>query len=142
MLTATGVDATAPDWAASCEATFARRLAEPDRFASYVVQVGDEVVSGGVGWLEEHLPVPGRLDGRRGVVASMSTAPGHLRQGYARQVFGSLMGWFAQAGVQRVDLRATEAGRALYEQYGFRVLGGATMTWTDGDPPPGLGTAG
>ena len=39
---------------------------------------------------------------------------------------------FAQAGVQRVDLRVTVAGRALFGQYGFRVPGGATMAWTGG----------
>jgi len=49
------------------------------------------------------------------------------------------MGWFAELGVPRVDLRATEGGPALDESFGFRVLGGATMAWTDGGPAPGLG---
>jgi hypothetical protein len=31
--------------------------------------------------------------------------------------------------VARVDLRATDDGRVLYEQFGFTVLGGATMAW-------------
>jgi hypothetical protein len=52
------------------------------------------------------------------------------------------MGWFAELGVPRVDLRATEDGRALYESVGFRELGGATMAWTAaGTPGPGLGLA-
>ncbi|MCW2615771.1 MAG: hydrolase [Frankiales bacterium] len=139
MLRAMGADASAPDWAGPCEADLVRRLAQPDRFAGFLVEVDGRAVSGGVGWLEEHLPSPGRPDGRRGHIASMSTDPGYLRRGYARQVFGALMGWFGELGVPRVDLRSTEAGRPLYESFGFRVLGPHSMGWTDAGPPPGLG---
>lgn len=139
MLMAMGADAAAPDWAGPCEADLTRRLAEPDRFAAYVVEVGGLAVSGGVGWLEEHLPAPGRPDGRRGHIASMSTDPGHRRAGHGRAVFGALMAWFAELGVPRVDLRATQEGLGLYTSFGFRVLGGATMAWTAGGSPPGLG---
>lgn len=140
MFRAMGADADAPDWAGPCEADLVRRLAQPDRFAAYVVEVDGRVVSGGVGWVEEHLPSPGRPDGRRGHVASMCTEPGHLRQGHARRVFGALMGWFDELGVGRVDLRATPDGRPLYEAFGFRVLAGATMCWSSPDGPgPGLG---
>lgn len=34
------------------------------------------------GWLEEHLPQPGTLDGRRGHLASMSSEPEHQRCGH------------------------------------------------------------
>ena len=139
MLAAMGADVASPDWAAACEQAFVRRLQEPDRFAAWVVDVDGEPVSCGVGWVEEHLPSPGRPDGRRGHVASMSTDPRHRRNGYARLVLGALMGWFAALGVPRVDLRATQDGLPLYEELGFRVIGGATMAWTSGGPPPGLG---
>ena len=141
MLAAMGSDPTAvPGWALACEDAFARRLAEPDRFAAWVVDVDGRPVSSGVGWLEEHLPSPGALDGRRGHVASMSTEPAHQRQGYGRDVFTALMGWFAELDVPRVDLRATEQGRPLYESFGFRELGGATMAWTASERDvPGLG---
>ena len=139
MLGAMGADVTDPGWAPACEAALARRLAEPASFAGWLVEVGGTAVSGGVGWVEEHLPSPGRVDGRRGHIASMSTDPQHRRQGHGGEVFRALMGWFAELGVPRVDLRATEDGRRLYEAFGFRVLGGATMAWTDGGPAPGLG---
>ena len=142
MLSAMGRDVSVPGWADACEAAFARRLAEPDRFAAWVVSVDGRPVSSGVGWLEEHLPAPGTPDGRRGHVASMSTEPAHQRAGHARAVLTALMGWFASLEVPRVDLRATEPGRPLYEDLGFRVLGGATMAWTAaGTPGPGLGFA-
>lgn len=140
MLSAMGRDVGVPGWVDACEAAFIRRLAEPDRFAAWVVEVDGRAVSSGVGWLEEHLPAPGTVDGRRGHIASMSTEPAHQRRGYGRQVFSALMDWFASLEVPRVDLRATPDGRALYEAFGFRELGGATMAWTAaGTPAPGMG---
>ena len=139
MLAAMGADPSEPEWADACETAFRRRLVERDLFAGWVVEVDGAVVSGGVGWVEEHLPAPGRPDARRGHVASMSTDAQHRRKGYGRLVFGALMGWFGELGVPRVDLRATQDGLPLYEEFGFRVLGGATMAWTDGGPAPGLG---
>jgi ribosomal protein S18 acetylase RimI-like enzyme len=142
MVAAMGGDPAAPGWAQACEAAFVRRLDQPDRFAAWVVEVDGAPVCSGVGWLEEHLPSPSCFDGRRGHVASMSTDPAHRRQGHARRVLVALMEWFASMDVPRVDLRATEDGRPLYEDLGFRELGGATMAWTASPAAaPGLGFA-
>jgi GNAT superfamily N-acetyltransferase len=125
-------------WRAACEAAFARRLTEAG-FVTFVVDVDGRAVCSGAGWVQEHLPSPGQLDGRRGHIASMSTDPEYRLQGHARAVFTALMGWFADQGISRVDLRATEDGRPLYESFGFRVLGGATMAWNAEGTNPGLG---
>ncbi len=130
-------DTLSSDWFAACVLAFERRLSSPD-FVAYLVEAEGVVVSGGAGWLEEHLPSPYAIDARRGHIASMSTAAGHLRRGYARLVFQALMDWFAEQGVPRVDLRATDDGRPLYESFGFRVLGGATMAWNAPGSRPGM----
>lgn len=122
-------DVPTPEWEAACVATLRRRLAADD-FVGFVVEEDGTAVAGGVGWLEEHLPSPYQLDGRRGHIASMSTHPDHRRKGYGRDVFRALMAWFAERDVPRVDLRATPYGQPLYEAEGFKVLGGATMAWT------------
>ena len=127
-------------WRARCEQDLRRRLAT-DTFVAFVVESAGEVVSGGCGWLEEHLPSPYALDARRGHIASMSTDPAHRRAGHGRAVFEALMGWFAQRDIPRVDLRATPDGRPLYEAFGFRVLGGATMAWNAPGSRPGMGDA-
>jgi GNAT superfamily N-acetyltransferase len=127
-----------PDtWRRSCEDAFRRRLADDD-FVAYGVEAEGRLVSCGAGWLEEHLPSPTQLDGRRGHIASMSTEPEWTRRGYARQVFEALLAWFEATGVPRIDLRATDDGRPLYEEFGFRVLGGATMAWTAPGVVPGM----
>lgn len=130
--------ASLPDeWRLACEVSFRRRLGEPD-FVAFGVEEAGRLVSCGVGWLEEHLPSPGQFDGRRGHIASMSTEDEWKRRGYARLVFTGLMDWFGTQGIPRVDLRATEDGRGLYESFGFRVLGGATMAWTAPGVRPGM----
>jgi GNAT superfamily N-acetyltransferase len=115
-------------WYDECVAAFRRRTAT-EEFRAYVVEVDGAVVSSGSGWFEEHLPSPYLLSGMRGHIASMSTDPEHRRQGYGRDVFAALMEWFTSIGIARVDLRATEDGRPLYESFGFTLLGGATMAW-------------
>lgn len=125
------------EWRLACEDAFRRRLAALD-FVAFGVEEDGRLVSCGAGWLEEHLPSPGQYDGRRGHIASMSTMVEWQRRGYGRLVFGALMDWFAAHGVPRVDLRATEDGRPLYESFGFRVLGGATMAWTAPGVAPGM----
>jgi GNAT superfamily N-acetyltransferase len=137
MNEAMGTPAGDPAWRTACEQALVRRLAEQD-FVAFVVEADDRVVSCGVGWLEEHLPSPRQLDGRRGHIASMSTEAAYQRRGYGRLVFGALMGWFAAYDIPRVDLRATPDGRPLYEAFGFRELGGASMAWTAPGVGPGM----
>ena len=121
-------DELSEEWAQACTAAFRRRLVRDD-FAAFVVEDSGTVVCSGVGWLEEHLPSPYLVDARRGHIASMSTDPDHRRKGYARDVFQALMDWFAELGIPRVDLRATEDGYPLYVAFGFEELGGRTMSW-------------
>lgn len=136
MFTAMG-HALTDAWHERCVADFARRLGAED-FVAFVVEADGEVVSGGAGWLEEHLPSPTQLDGRRGHIASMSTHPAHRRQGHARVVFAALMDYFTSQGIGRLDLRATPDGEPLYASFGFRVLGGATMAWNAPGTSPGV----
>lgn len=124
-------------WRAACIAAFRRRLGTDD-FVAYLVTADGVIVSGGVGWLEEHLPSTNALNPLRGQIASMSTDPAHLRRGYARLVFEALMTWFTDRDVPRINLRATAQGRPLYEAFGFTVLGGATMAWVAEDSRPSL----
>ena len=138
MHAAMGADTSDPAWAVACERAFVRRLAERDAFVAFVVEVDGQIVSCGVGWVEEHLPSPRQHDGRRGHIGSMSTEPAHRRAGHARRVFRALMAWFAAYDVPRVDLRATPDGRPLYEAFGFRELGGVTMAWTVPGVAPGM----
>ncbi|MCU1602906.1 MAG: hydrolase [Frankiales bacterium] len=121
-------DALSDEWERLCTAAFERRL-QTEGFRAYLVDDGGRAVCSGAGWLDEHLPSPYLLSGTRGHIASISTDPDFRRRGYARDVLSALMDWFHELGIVRVDLRATEDGRPLYESFGFQLLGGATMAW-------------
>jgi hypothetical protein len=82
MHTAMGSDPAAEGWAAGLRGAFARRLAQPDRFAAFVVEVdGTPCPAARAGW-RSTCRSPGTLDGRRGHLASMSTEPAHQRRGH------------------------------------------------------------
>jgi GNAT superfamily N-acetyltransferase len=130
-------DTLTDEWRATCEAELRRRI-PTESFAAFLVEEDEVAVACGVGWVEEHLPSPYALDGRRGHISSMSTDPAYRKRGYGRMVMKALMDWFASMDIPRVDLRATPYGQPLYESEGFQVLGGATMAWTRPGVRPGM----
>ncbi|MCW2607840.1 MAG: hypothetical protein JWO60_2533 [Frankiales bacterium] len=139
MHEAMGSDPSDPAYRAAAEGAFVERLADDDAFVAFVVEEDGAVVACGVGHVEQHLPSPHQLDGRRGHVSSMSTEPSARRRGHARTVLEALMGWMREEqGLSRVDLRATPDGQPLYQALGFAVLGGATMSWTAPGVRPGM----
>jgi ribosomal protein S18 acetylase RimI-like enzyme len=81
----------------------------------------DAAVVGGLGlWLMDwppHMIGPGA---RRGNILNVYTEPGYRRQGIARRLMDTGLGWCAANGIRAVILHASADGRALYEKLGFR----------------------
>ena len=115
------------EWAA-LSTDYLRRALATDQLAAYVVDGPDGLVACGVGWIEQHLPGPNNLTGRRGHIANMSTEPAHRRQGHARRVFEALLAWFEERDVTRIDLHATDEGEPLYRSFGFTEPRGLALT--------------
>jgi GNAT superfamily N-acetyltransferase len=59
--------------------------------------------------------------GSMGFICNMVVRPGLKRQGLARGVFAALLEWLKQREIANVQLEATEEGKPLYEQFGFRT---------------------
>jgi len=55
-----------------------------------------------------------------GFICNMVVEPTLKRGGRGRAVFESLLSWLRERGIESVQLEATEEGKPLYEQYGFR----------------------
>lgn len=56
-----------------------------------------------------------------GFICNMVVRPDWKRRGLGRHVFEQLLEWLESCGHTQVQLEATEEGRPLYEQYGFRT---------------------
>jgi ribosomal protein S18 acetylase RimI-like enzyme len=104
-----------------------------DLFA-VVVDAEDHAAACGVGMVARRLPGPGNPSGRVGYIQSMVTDERDRRQGHARRVLVALMDEFAERGVVRVDLHATEAGAALYTQHGFAPGPQPELRWKAPEP--------
>lgn len=115
---------TPGSWEREAEVTVHRQLTGPRaRLAGFVV-AGDgtgapHLAACALGTTEERLPSPSHPAGRFGFVFNVCTDPRYRGRGYARATTEALLGWFAERGVTRVDLHATDEAEPLYRSLGF-----------------------
>ncbi len=123
--------------------TAARRALEERLGADAAVFVVDHpdgdgrLVACGSGIAVGRLPNPHHPHGRVGYVQWMSTDPGFRRRGHGRAVLRAVLAWFAERGVDNVELHATAQAEPLYRSEGFwHGRGGEPMRRRPWDPPP------
>ena len=58
--------------------------------------------------------------GARALVLNVYTEPEFRRQGIARRMMETVIAWCREQGLRSVSLHASDFGRALYEDLGFR----------------------
>lgn len=82
-------------------------------------ETGEVVAGGGVALLPR-APSPPDLNEEWGFVYNIYTEPAHRRQGLARRLMEVIHQWCRERGLQTVGLNASEFGRPLYEELGYR----------------------
>lgn len=88
-------------------------------YAALLVFDGDRVIgTGGVSFYRV-MPTCCNPSGRKAYIMNMYTAPEYRRRGIARKTLDMLVQECRRRGVTFITLEATEAGRPLYESYGF-----------------------
>ncbi len=70
--------------------------------------------------VDQHPPGPNNLSGRIAYLMNLCTLSTYRRQGIARRLLEETLEWVKQMNITRVSLHATEMGRELYEQLGFK----------------------
>ena len=105
-------------------AAFRPWLLERMRTGEYLAWVAEDVdarIAAGLGlWLMDwppHMIGPGA---RRGNILNVYTESTHRRRGIARRLMEVALAWCREHGIRAVILHASDDGRALYEQMGFR----------------------
>lgn len=121
------------EWLEPCAQFLKERLESKDpTFHAAVVgeeEVGGRLVACAVGWIDQHLPSPVSKLGTLGYVGSVTTDTNYRGRGLGISVFESLMEWFKEQNVPRVELQTTPDAVALYRKFHFEELPTPVLRW-------------
>lgn len=96
------------------------RVAMPaGEFVAYVAESGGEIVATSGLRMYRMAPHTGNLGGNAAYVLNMYTVPSWRGRGLASALLERVVQHAREAGAKSVSLRATGAGRPVYERYGF-----------------------
>lgn len=105
------------------EATFVfwYEALESGRAVGWIAEVDGQAVGITMLLLHDHPPRPfGQL--RRGYVTSVYVTPAYRRQGHGKALMQAAIAYGREQGLQRLELRTSPVGRALYESVGFEAV--------------------
>ena len=92
---------------------------ERDTHTAYLVFDDERFVgAGGVSYFKV-MPTYHNKTGSKAYIMNMYTDPGYRRQGIAFETLRLLVEDAKERGIKAISLEATEAGRPLYEKFGF-----------------------
>ena len=110
-----------------------------------------EMLTGGalIGWLLEldgqpigmaslllhHHPPRPFGERRRGYVTGVYVVPAQRRKGYGRELMETIMAYGLEQGLQRLELRSSDAGRPLYAALGFAPMEVLMLNVDEGSHP-------
>ena len=92
---------------------------------------GNGLAASAIGAIDERLPSHRNPSGRSGYIYGVCTDDRYRRRGYSRLVLQALIDWYAELGIPRIELHASEFGEALYRELGFEDSRGAALTRWD-----------
>jgi len=100
---------------------YTNAMTSGDHVAYLVYDEGQFIGAGGVSFYQV-MPTYHNPNGRKAYIMNMYTAPEYRRQGIALQTLDLLVKEAKARGNAQISLEATEAGRPLYEKYGFVAM--------------------
>jgi GNAT superfamily N-acetyltransferase len=115
--------------------SFLEKKSGDDLEAAHLQKIQQQMPQGTcLAWLIEHqgriaasgaislislTPVPSDLNATVAFVHSIYTEPAFRRQGCAEKIMQAAVQYCRQRGIHRLILNASEAGRSIYERFGF-----------------------
>lgn len=96
-----------------------KKALNDDTHVAYLVFDGDAFIgAGGVSFFQV-MPTFHNPTGWKAYIMNMYTDPDYRRQGIAYKMLDLLVAEAKERGIASISLEATDAGRPLYEKYGF-----------------------
>ena len=96
------------------------RLESGEYRAWLAVTPDGTVAAGAAVWLMDWPPMPFAAGSPRGNILNVYTRQESRRQGLARRLMETILGWCRANHVEIVILHTSDEGRALYESLGFK----------------------
>jgi GNAT superfamily N-acetyltransferase len=97
--------------------------------AGFIVRTGVGLAVGsGCLWIKKDQPNPTHSRLEAPYLLSMYTEKEFRRRGVARLIVKTAMAWSKEQGYDRINLHATEAGKGLYEEFGFKPTNEMRLT--------------
>lgn len=114
-------DTPLPQVKSASRAYYADALAH-GKHAAYLAYDGTKFIGAGGVSFYQILPTVSNPSGERAYIMNMYTDPDYRRRGIAKTMLDLLRREAEARGIYRLSLEATDAGKPLYEVYGFTSL--------------------
>ena len=89
-------------------------------YLAWLISAPDGSVAAGAGlWLMDWPPHMIGKSARRANILNVYTSEPFRRQGLARELMQTALGWCQENGIDTVILHASDSGRSLYQSMGF-----------------------
>jgi len=98
---------------------FEKHITEND-FIGIIGEYNGKIVSVAYFIISEKPPNPSFINGKVGTLLNVYTFPEYRNKGIAKKLIEEIIKEAKLFGVDRIDLKATEAGYNLYKKIGFR----------------------
>ncbi len=97
-------------------------LASDNHTAFLVYDDDNNVIGAGAVSYYQVMPTYHNPSGKKAYIMNMYVAPEHRRKGIATKLLDLLIADSKERGIHHITLEATQMGRKLYENYGFRQM--------------------
>ena len=99
---------------------FAQAVPQGSYRGFLAIDASGKVIGGGGIVISPWPGVLGQIQAKRAMILNLYVEREHRRQGVANALMKRMIGWCRENGFCSVALHASEDGRALYEQLGFK----------------------
>jgi len=116
----------------AASAAYFRSALENGTYRGWLAETSERKIVAGGGIVISPWPaMPRTPQSRRATILNMYTDPVFRRQGIARRLMIAMLDWLSQEHFFEVSLHASDFGRPLYEQLGFRPTNEMRLTLQD-----------